>query len=161
MGGISVLILLGILSVIFYIFIAIFFLIVIYLVITYIFESLALARMCKNSNYKHSFLAWIPFYNKYILGKIVNKKVLGMIVAIANLFIIMIAVYLYITNIFNAILSIALLVLVIVAFVLDIIISHNIFKKSTFKYHDIFTIFSALSLGFLRPIFLFILRNNI
>ena len=65
MGGISVLLLMGILSAIFFIFLAIFIVIVIYQIITYIFESFAIMEMGKNLQYKVVGTAWIPFYNIY------------------------------------------------------------------------------------------------
>ena len=84
MGGISVILLMGILSAIFYIFLAIFLLIIIYQIMTYIFESIAIMEMSKNLEYKAVGTAWIPFYNKYLLGKIAGHKILGIIVAVLN-----------------------------------------------------------------------------
>ena len=39
---------------------------------TYVFESIAIMEMSKNLEYKAVGTAWIPFYNKYLLGKIVG-----------------------------------------------------------------------------------------
>ena len=50
MGGISVLILISFLSAIFYFFVAIFLIIIAYLLFIYIFESLALMRIYKNAD---------------------------------------------------------------------------------------------------------------
>ena len=95
MGGISVLLLLGILSTIFWFFVAIFVIIAIYLLITYIFESVAISRINKNQKCNATFTAWIPFYNKYLLGKIANLKNQGIVLGIINI-IIVIMLYIFI-----------------------------------------------------------------
>ena len=81
MGGVSVLILLGFLSAMFFVLAALFFAVVIYLVVEYIFESIAIHKMCKNLKYKHCFTAWIPFYNKYLMGQISKSQAEGIIVS--------------------------------------------------------------------------------
>lgn len=161
MGGISVILLMGILSVVFYIFLAIFLLIVIYQIITYIFESLAIMEMSKSLQYKAVGTAWIPFYNKYLLGKIANHKVLGVILAILNVAIVVTGIGSYIQSDLNAILFGIFLICIVVSFVLDSIIAHKIYVKAIGKYGDILTVFSVLTLGFLRPIFLFVVRNKV
>lgn len=74
MGGISVLILISFLSAIFYFFVAIFLIIIAYLLFIYIFESLALMRIYKNADNSKYWQVWIPFYNKYLLGEAVHSK---------------------------------------------------------------------------------------
>ncbi len=160
MGGISVLLLLGILSTIFWFFVAIFFIIAIYLLITYIFESVAISRINKNQKCNTTFTAWIPFYNKYLLGKIANLKNQGIVLGIINIIIVIMFIYFYYTVEFNLWLLLIFFILVITSFILNIVISHKIFTQAIGKYGDIFTVFSVLSLGILRPIFLFIIRNN-
>lgn len=160
MGGISVLVLFGIFSSIFYFIIAILLIILIYLFLSYIFESIAIVRMCKNLNYKHIFASWVPYYNKYLLGKIAGLKNAGATLGIINAIITFMFIYFqYITN-FNTWLLVVFFVLLIISFVLNIVISHKIFNKAFNIYGDIFTVFSILSLGLLRPIFLFIVRNS-
>ena len=161
MGGISVLILMGILSFMFFTFVAIFLAIVVYTVITYIFESIAIMSMSKNLGYKAIYTSWIPFYNKYLLGKIAENKVLGGIAAISNIIITGVGIYCYIQNEFQPIIFLIFLTCVLIGFILDIVISHKIYVKAINKYGDILTIFSVLTLGLLRPIFLFIIRNKI
>ena len=161
MGGISVFILMTIFSFVLFIFIAIFIAIIICEVITYIFESMAIMQMSKNLKYKVPFTAWIPFYNKYLLGKIVGNKILGIIVAVLNGITAFSGTYCYIQTQPNPAIFVIFLVCVLIGFILDIIISHKIYKNATDKYGDIYTILSILTLGILRPIFLFIVRNKV
>lgn len=160
MGGISVLVLLGIMSAIFYLFIAVFIIIVIYLVVVYIFESIFMMKVLKNSNKKGRLLAWLPFYNKYLLGKIADRRAQGIAILIINLIVVGVGVFFYLKPTFYAELFGIFLLLILINFILNIVVSHNIFKKALSKYGDILTIFSVLTLGLLRPIFLFVLRNK-
>ena len=160
MGGFSILILLGILSAIFYFFIAIFLVVLIYLLITYFFESIAITKMCNNLKGKYSFMAWFPFYNKYLIGKIANSKVEGALLGILNFFIVIMFIYFLLIENFSHWLLLVFFILIFVSFILNILISHKIFKKAIVKYSDLFTVLSVLSLGLLRPIFLFFIRNN-
>ena len=74
MGGISVMLLMGMLSAMYVFFIAVIAVLIIYFAVSYVFESIAAMGMCKNLYYKHSGIAWIPFYNKYLLGKIAGFR---------------------------------------------------------------------------------------
>lgn len=58
------------------------------------------------------------------------------------------------------VLFIILVISLIITFILDTIIAHRIYKSRANKYGDILTVFNILSLGLLRPIFLFIIRNK-
>ena len=66
MGGFSVLVLLGFLSGLFMLFIAVFFVAVLYLIINYVFEALAVLGMRESRGDRAPALAWIPIYNKYL-----------------------------------------------------------------------------------------------
>lgn len=160
MGGMIVLLLIGLMSAIFFLFIAMSIIIVIYLLIVYIFESIFIMKVLKNSRKKTYLLAWIPFYNKYLLGRIANKKVLGVMSALTGLTLTGMSIYFYINSIFDVKLFGFFLVLVLIDFIINIVISHRIFKKALVKYGDILTIISVLTLGLLRPIFLFAIRNK-
>ena len=45
-------------------------------------------------------------------------------------------------------------------FILDTLIAHRIYKSRAGKYGDVLTVFTVLSLGLLRPVFLFAVRNR-
>ena len=160
MGGISVLFLMGLLSFI-YIFVITFIVIIIfYVLISYIFESLSIVSMSKKLKYKNVNTGWIPFYNKYILGKIGGSKPLGITLLITTLISMITVILFFVFKEPQSILIIILLLSVLVTFILDIILSHRIFIKYSKNFKDIMTALSILSLGFLRPIFLFIIRNK-
>ena len=161
MGGISVLFLMSILSFMFFTFIAIFLGIIVYLIITYIFESISIMCMNKNLQYKATFTAWIPFYNKYLLSKIVGSKILGLILVLCNIGTVCIGMYCYFRAEFNYIVFGMFLICIFLGFILDIVVSHKIYKNVTPKYGDILTVLNVLTFGIVRPIILFIIRNMV
>ena len=79
MGGLSVIILMNILLFLYIFFITIFVAIILYIVISYTFEGISIMCLSKNMGYKNTFTAWIPFYNKYLLGSIAGNKIMGII----------------------------------------------------------------------------------
>ena len=90
-----------------------------------------------------------------------NNKILGIIVAVLNGITAFSGTYCYIQTQPNPAIFVIFLVCVLIGFILDIIISHKIYQNATNKYGDIYTILSILTLGILRPIFLFIVRNKV
>ena len=77
MGGFSVVVLMSMISFIYLFFIAIFVAVVLYIIISYTFQGISIMCMSKNMEYNNTFTAWIPFYNKYLLGKIAGNKIMG------------------------------------------------------------------------------------
>lgn len=53
-----------------------------------------------------------------------------------------------------------LLMALLAVFILDTLIAHRIYKSRAGKYGDVLTVFTVLSLGLLRPVFLFAVRNR-
>ena len=160
MGGFSVVVLMGILSFMFLFFIAIFIAAILYTIISYIFQGISIMCMSKNIGYKNTFTSWIPFYNKYLLGKIAGNKIIGLISGFLSLLIICLGTYFYIHKELEIVPFIILVVSLIITFILDTIVAHKIYKSYAYKYGDILTIFNILSLGLLRPIFLFVIKNK-
>lgn len=160
MVGFSIAIFMSILYFIYLLFIAIFAAAILYLIISYTFEGISIMCMSKKLKYKDTFAAWIPFYNKYMLGKIAKSRTIGLISGILYFVSLSLSIYFYIHNKLETALFIILIISLIVTFILDTIISHKIYKARTSKYSDILTIFSILTFGLLRPIFLFIVRNK-
>ena len=159
MGGISVMLLMGMLSAVYVFFIAVISVLIIYFAVSYVFESIAAMGMCKNLYYKHSGTAWIPFYNKYLLGKIAGNKALGIIEGVLNLSIATVAVLFFCFEL-EIIGLIALLACAIASFVIDVIIADKIFKNLNIRYSYVLTVVNVLTFGLLRPIILFIFRNK-
>lgn len=157
MGGISVLFAMGI----FFFLIAMFIGTIIYAVISYIFESISIMCISKNLKYKIHFKSWIPFYNKYLLGKIVGSKILGLLSSLSNFLTTIIILYCCIQKEPNSIILCAFLICLVVGFISDIIIAHKIYKNVTNKYGDILTVLSVLTFGVLRPIIIFVIRKKV
>ena len=160
MAGFSIAIFMSIFYFMYLFFIAIFVAIILYLIISYTFEGISIMCMGKKLKYKNIFTAWIPFYNKYVLGKISGNKVIGMVSCVLSFISILLSIRFYIHHELEIVLFIILVISLIVTFILDTVISHKIYKARTNKYGDILTIFNILSFGILRPIFLFVLRNK-
>lgn len=73
MGGFSMSILLLAMAGMFWAFVIAIVILAIIKLALYVFESFGLMKLNKNLGYKHSWTAWIPIYNKYLLGKIAVK----------------------------------------------------------------------------------------
>lgn len=155
MGGISMLVILGILSAIYTFFLAVFVVFTIFLLVGYIFESLAIYAM---GSYKT--LSWIPFLNKYCLGCLAKKRIIGLVLAVVDLVAAVLGGYLFFGLNYSALLFFVLIVLMCISLVLNIILSHQLFKERSARFGDVYTILSVLSLGLLRPVFMFVLRNK-
>ena len=160
MGGFSVVVLMSMISFIYLFFIAIFVAVVLYIIISYTFQGISIMCMSKNMGYKNTFTAWIPFYNKYLLGKIAGNKIMGVISGVLSFISIFLGICFYINKELKIVLFIILTISLIITFILDTMITHRIYKSHAKKYGDILTVFNILSLGLLRPIFLFIVRNK-
>lgn len=96
MGGLSVIVLMNILLFLYIFFITIFVAIILYTIISYTFEGISIMCMSKNMGYKNTFTAWIPFYNKYLLGSIAGNKIMGVILGVLSFVSICLGIYFYI-----------------------------------------------------------------
>ena len=134
-------------------------------IFNYFMESFALYRLCKNNNYNHPVLAWIPFYNRVILGEFADNKKMGYATFILNiiywiLFFIFIYFIDYIPEGIRNIWSTGITVISLVTYVLNIILVHLIMKKCIPKAADILTVINVFTFGISKAIVLFVLRNN-
>ena len=161
MGGISVLVLLGFLSGLYMLFIAVFFVAVLYLIITYVFEALAVLGMRESRGDRAPVLAWIPIYNKYLLGEIAGKKVLGVFSGIFTLVMMGTGAYCYRTLTMDRLIFGTFLVSAILGFILDLVIAYRLYKNVVPKWKDVLLLLSILSGGLLRPVILFGLRKKV
>ena len=154
------LVLLGSMTIFFYFLLIIFLVMIASIIITYTFESMALVRIGKNLGYSKPATAWIPFYNKYILGRVAGNKPLGMILVIVDISIV-ISFVCYITIVtYHEIFFDTFLLSVLISFIMNTILSHKIYAKLAGKRVDIYTVLGVITFGFLRPIFLFVIRNK-
>ena len=116
--------------------------------------------MRKKAGDAHTFPAWIPFYSKYLLGKLADRRVMGALSALLTLLSVCLCVYFYVCRELNTLWFILLLMALLAVFILDTLIAHRIYKSRAGKYGDVLTVFTVLSLGLLRPVFLFAVRNR-
>ena len=160
MTGFGVVIFTSILSFISLFFVAIFAAAAVYSLISYVFQGISIMCMGKNRGYKTAFTAWIPFYNKYVLGKIAGNPIIGGIAGMLS-FVSICSGVLFICKEWAGIVVFAVFVIsLMTTFILDAVIAHNIYKSRSEQHGELLTAFHILSLGLLRPIFLFARRNK-
>ena len=145
-------------------------------VITYIFESIFLYNVSKKEQYKHTFISYIPIANRYYLGKVANKNVIGIINIIVQILILSWWVLFFITDFYMYVLNPItdgsdtyntvinpiwiLIILMLINFILSTYLSHKIMKNIIGKKAVLFTILNIVTLGISRPIVLFVIRKN-
>lgn len=138
------------------------FLITVYCIMEYIFESFTVMKIMKNLNWKRYDLAFLPGYNKYLLAKSISSKKLGVFSCLSNFLFLgtMLSNILIKKQLDFNYLLVIFLCSSFIGFIVNTIIAHKIFKKCIPQYEVLLTLFCILSLGFLRPIFLFCIRNK-
>jgi hypothetical protein len=138
--------------------------IVIALVI-YFFMAIGLSKIANRLGEKKSWMAWIPFCNIYLLGKLSFNKIMGWIFASLNFIAITldsISLVLKTNDVSTFIMQVLTIINFILALtvcILYVIISNRIYKKFS-KNTTTMTIFTIISLNLLLPFFLFAIRNN-
>ena len=125
MAGFGVLIVSGILSAIFLFFIAVFAAAAAYIMASYVLEGFSIACMRKKAGDAHTFPAWIPFYSKYLLGKLADRRVMGAVSALLTLLSVCLCVYFYVCRELNTLWFILLLMALLAVFILDTLIAHK------------------------------------
>ena len=149
MGGISVLVVLGLFMSFYALYLFLIFISIFYLVENYIFKT-------------HSKKSWIPYYSKYLLGKEVALEKEGLFLMMIE---IMGTILFYLSlnaqlGSLDTIIFLLFLGCILLSFIMNIYISHQIIKKVYPKYGDWITVFNVLTLGFFRSISLFLVRNK-
>lgn len=122
MGGFGIAILFSLFSFVYLFFVAIAISVILYLLYSYVFQSIASMCMLKNIGYAYPFTAWIPFYHKYLLGKIANKQILGVLSFIS----ICLCVHFYIHLDFDSVLFSILTISFMTTLIIETIIAHQI-----------------------------------
>lgn len=131
--------------------------------ISYAFNSYGLYEIAKKEDEKNAFISWIPYINKYILGRVAFKSniqatllvilnLLGLAFTIAMLFISTNVQAIYILSIISLLISTITSVYIFVA-------RYKVYKKYS-KSTIIMTILDVISCGILGPFFIFAIRNN-
>jgi uncharacterized membrane protein len=130
--------------------------------ISYAFNSYGLYEIAKRKEEKNALIAWIPYINKYILGKVSFKSSIhGILLVFLNIIeIISLCILLFVRSIkvVNNI-SIAILVLSIITSVYTYVAHYKLYRKYS-KSTILMTVLDILSFGILGPFFIFAIRNN-
>ena len=137
-------------------------------VIFYLLNSFGLMRIAKRSNIKHSWLAFVPIANSYVLGKVAfSDKLKPILFLFLNILSVLFSINIYYAIALsfingsssypssNVILNLFQLIYLIFFFY----VMYKIYKKYSTK-STIILLFFVLTCGFLNPIFLFAIRNN-
>ena len=162
MGGISVLIMMGLLSSILIFFLVLFIIIIFYLVLSYIFESIALFNMLKNFNSSNKYLAFIPIIKKYSLGTLANKNTLGTILCVID-FLKWLSLILFMFIVPSNLVTPTFLIFIvcfIINSVINIYLSFQLLKNIVPKFKDVITVINSITLGIFNPFILFLIRDK-
>lgn len=131
------------------------------ILILYILGGIGLAEINRKENEHGSWMAWLPIFNFYLIGKLGFSKAVGWITVILMFLCSnysstvngkVVASGTVLPQPFNSIASYAFLIIVIASL-------YKIYSKLSDK-AVIMTIFTILSFGLLAPIFLFAIRKN-
>ena len=146
------------LSVIFSMLIFIISAIIIYTIIKfilYIFQSFGVLNIAKKENYKYPYTVWIPFVSEYFLGKFCMDNKKGILYAVLTL--IKAILTICIIYIESTSLLYIWLIYIVVYFIIDMLVMNKFYKK-VYKNSEIFTVFTIITFGLLKPIFIYTIR---
>lgn len=138
-------------------------------VIGYILESMFLYKFSKKAGCRHPLTAWIPFYNKCILGQAADRKIHGIFLSVVECMKMLcyVVLVMYINQIYILsgasiyyIIAMFPTFLTIAAFVLNIYLVHIVLKRVMPDKTNYFTLLNIFTVGISCPIILFLIRNN-
>ncbi len=131
--------------------------------ISYAFNAYGLYEIAKRENETKIHLAWVPYLNKYILGRVAFKSTMqGIILVIISIVgILSSTMLLFIKPEYSTIMGLAITTIVtsLVESVYTFIAHYKVFEKYS-KSTVIMTILDVLSGGILGPFFIFAVRDN-
>lgn len=161
MGGISVLLFLGIMSFIVMFLLVFMIIVIIYTTVSYILESLSARRIGENLQYRCSSSSWIPFYNKYLIGKMAGSEICGIISGFFSFAAFCLTAYFFYDTDMPVEIFIILLASLFITFISDAVSAHRLYKSAIGDYGIILTVFTVLTLGVLRPMFIFAIKSRV
>lgn len=126
-----------------------------YLVYSYILESIFRMNTCGGPKWT----AWIPFYGQYQLGRLAGMEKLGILTAVCHPAAILLAVWWVCDPLVFS--WCCLLLPLVVGFICKNMTVSEIFKVRAGERADLYNILSMVTLGALRPIFLFVIRKKV
>ncbi|MBQ7278018.1 MAG: hypothetical protein IJR17_02315 [Clostridia bacterium] len=158
MAGFGIVTLMSVLTVLFLCLLALLEVLLLFALARYILQAFTIRSM--GGGRVHPAGAWIPFYQSYCLGRLTGHQVLGALSGCFSLGSLGILVCFYSRGwTFQPYLFAALLLLQTLTFLFNTLIAHAVFIDRWPQYGWLLTTFCVLSLGLLRPIFLFALRK--
>lgn len=131
--------------------------------ISYAFYSYGLYEIAKKESEKNPALAWIPYINKYTLGRIAFKSNMqgGLlaILGIINIVLSLLVLFIKATKTILLELAIASIVISTALAIYTFVARYRVYKKYS-KSTILMTILDIISCGILGPFFIFAIRNN-
>lgn len=120
--------------------------------ILYIFQSFGLLNLARKEQYQYPYMAWVPGLSHYLIGKFCcnNKKAILYTVCT----IIKLVLTISMVMISNCILFYTWLIFIIIYFVIDMLVMNQFYKR-VYKQPQLFTIFTIITFGLLKPIFIY------
>lgn len=126
--------------------------VILYLLYSYLLESVFCMRYGKTAGMKYPATAWVPIWGQYLLGKAAGMNRLGAALAMDHLLVLVLYIICMFT--YHDAAYGALLLFAAAGFVLKAVICHRIYKVAVPNHYKLLSILSVLSLGLLRPVFL-------
>ena len=130
-------------------------LLIIYVIIKfvlYIFQSFGLLGIAKKEKYSYPYLVWIPGISHYYLGKtcLKSKQALGYcLLTLLKIILVVINFWIY-----NKILIYIFLIYVLIYFIIDMLVMNRFYQKY-YQKSELFIIFTVITFGLLKPIFIY------
>lgn len=123
--------------------------------VLYIFQSFGLLRIAKKENYRYPYLVWVPAVSQYYLGRYCMNKNLS--IGYAFLAALSIGLPIAAWLLHAPIWTWTALGYGIAFFVVDMLVMNRFYKK-VYKAPELYTILTVLTLGLLKPVFLYMAR---
>lgn len=131
----------------------------IYLLYSWIFESIFCASLCKNRWGWKPVLGWIPVWGQYLLGRATGARKMGLLLELDHLIVLVLCMV--ITTERVQVNSVVFLFFIALGVVLKAILAHRLYKMLAPQHYKVYAWASVLSMGLLRPVFLFVLRKKV
>lgn len=125
--------------------------------VLYAIESIGIFRLALRNKNKFPYLAFIPGINQYFLGKYTFSSHFGIILAILSVIKLIGFIFIWGTKFLN--LDTLYLYYSVFYLCINIILMHKFYQKKYIKSY-VFTILTILTLGYSKPIFIYISDNS-
>ena len=132
---------------------------VVYLLYSWVFESIFCAHLCRNLWNRPWVLGWIPVWGQYLLGKASGSRGLGAALAVTHLMVLTLSMFIAAECV--RVDGMVYLFFLALAVVLKAIVAHRLYKIAAPERYKVLSVISILTMGLLRPIFLFALRKKV